>query len=199
MSPTRRLSSAEMALDAPNTYDEFGLLHENAAELGVPVHNLPRGSRVEIHGPDYMTSAIRWGTDDPALVLLHGGGQNAHTWDSLIVWLGTRWPALAVDLPGHGHSAGSISTDAVRLANEIGPLLDRYIRKPVTVCGMSLGGLVAVVAAATRPHLISRLILVDVLPGVGGGKADPHTCCPQWSEFVRFIRRTHRSYDGRGS
>ena len=133
--------------------------------------NLPRGCRVEVDGPGHMISAIRWGTDEPSLVLLHGGGQNAHTWDSLIVWLGSRWPALAVDLPGHGHSAGSVSTDPAQLAYEIGPLLDRHIRKPATVCGMSLGGLVAVVIAATRPHLVSRLILVDVLPGVGGDKA----------------------------
>ena len=35
-------------------------------------------------------------------MFLHGGGQNAHTWDTVIVGLGE--PALAVDLPGHGHS-----------------------------------------------------------------------------------------------
>ena len=36
-------------------------------------------------------------------MLLHGGGQNAHTWDTVILGLGV--PALAVDLPGHGRSA----------------------------------------------------------------------------------------------
>ena len=37
------------------------------------------------------------------MVFLHGGGQNAHTWDTVILGLGL--PALAVDLPGHGRSA----------------------------------------------------------------------------------------------
>ena len=37
------------------------------------------------------------------MVFLHGGGQNAHTWDTVIVGLGE--PALAIDLPGHGRSA----------------------------------------------------------------------------------------------
>lgn len=36
-------------------------------------------------------------------MFLHGGGQNAHTWDTVILGLGE--PALAVDLPGHGRSA----------------------------------------------------------------------------------------------
>jgi pimeloyl-ACP methyl ester carboxylesterase len=171
MSRKRRMSSGEMASGGANAYNEFGLLHENATEQGVPVHNLPWGSRVEVDGAEQRISAIRWGTDDPALVLLHGGGQNAHTWDSLIVRLGPRWPALAVDLTGHGHSSGWVSADAVRMALDIDPMLDRYIREPVTLCGMSLGGIVAVVVAAMRPDLVSRLILVDMLPGVGGKHA----------------------------
>ncbi len=36
------------------------------------------------------------------MVFLHGGGQNAHTWDTVILGLGV--PALAIDLPGHGRS-----------------------------------------------------------------------------------------------
>ena len=42
------------------------------------------------------------GRHAPRIIFLHGGGQNAHTWDTVIVGLGE--PALAVDLPGHGHS-----------------------------------------------------------------------------------------------
>jgi pimeloyl-ACP methyl ester carboxylesterase len=34
------------------------------------------------------------------LVLLHGGGLNAHTWD--VFALAAKRPLLAVDLPGHG-------------------------------------------------------------------------------------------------
>ena len=171
MSPDGQTSSLEMALGGPTAYAEFGLLHENAAEQGLSAHNMPIGSRVEVVGPTLTTSAIRWGSDDPALVLLHGGGQNAHTWDSLMVLLGSGWPALAIDLPGHGHSAGGFSTDADQLAHDIGPILDRYVREPVMLCGMSLGGLVALVLAASRPEVVSHLILVDVVPGVDGVNA----------------------------
>ena len=57
--------------------DEFGLLHENAEQIGVR-GPLPSVQRVE-SGP---ISAIKWGDEPPQVVFLHGGGQNAHTWDT---------------------------------------------------------------------------------------------------------------------
>ena len=44
-----------------------------------------------------------WGEGDPEIVLLHGGSQNAHTWDTVAMALRPR-PLVAIDLPGHGHS-----------------------------------------------------------------------------------------------
>ena len=46
---------------------------------------------------------IEWGTTEPELVLLHGGTQNAHTWDTVALALDR--PLVAIDLPGHGHSS----------------------------------------------------------------------------------------------
>jgi pimeloyl-ACP methyl ester carboxylesterase len=76
---------------------EFGLLHENAEQIGV-TGPLPSVRRID-SGP---ISAIKWGDEPPQVVFLHGGGQNAHTWDTVI---GLGVPALAIDLPGHGRSA----------------------------------------------------------------------------------------------
>ena len=72
--------------------DEFGLLGENAEQAGVD-GPLPSAERIE-SGP---ISALQFGGDSPRVVFLHGGGQNAHTWDTVILGLGV--PALAVDLP----------------------------------------------------------------------------------------------------
>ncbi len=79
--------------------DEFALLPENAEQAGVSTA-LPPVTRIE-SGP---ISALKWGgAEPPQVVFLHGGGQNAHTWDTVILGLGV--PALAIDLPGHGRSA----------------------------------------------------------------------------------------------
>ena len=50
----------------------------------------------------HEVSALVWGDEPAEYVLLHGGAQNAHTWDTLALALGR--PLVAIDLPGHGHS-----------------------------------------------------------------------------------------------
>lgn len=85
-------------------YDEFGLLADNAAEAGLPWTGPPalRREFVEV-APGQQVSVLVWSEGDPELVLLHGGAQNAHTWDTVAVAL--RRPLIAVDLPGHGRSS----------------------------------------------------------------------------------------------
>src|SRR4029450_7682547 len=88
-------------------YDEFALFHENAEEFGLPYDGPPTVRREEVEvGPDRRLSALVWGDTTPELVLLHGGAQNAHTWDTVALALDR--PLLAVDLPRHGHSAGGV-------------------------------------------------------------------------------------------
>lgn len=73
---------------------------ENARQADV-TGPLPSATRVDA-GP---VSALKFGDDAPRVVFLHGGGQNAHTWDTVVIGLGL--PALSVDLPGHGCLRGA--------------------------------------------------------------------------------------------
>ena len=87
-------------------YDEFSMFHENAEEFGLPVRRSARRSAASRwrSEPGRHLSALVWGDADPELVFLHGGAQNAHTWDTVAMALGR--PLVALDLPGHGHSDG---------------------------------------------------------------------------------------------
>jgi pimeloyl-ACP methyl ester carboxylesterase len=153
------VTNAELSDDDLAGLDEFGLLHENAEQIGV-TGPLPTVRRIE-SGP---ISALKWGDEAPRAVFLHGGGQNAHTWDTVIVGLGL--PALAIDLPGHGRSAWREDGDyGPRLnAETLRPLLREWAPEPRLVVGMSLGGLTALRLAASEPALVPELVLVDVTP-----------------------------------
>jgi esterase len=141
---------------------EFSLLAENAEQAGVA--GPPSGvERVEAGTGEARISALRWG-EAPRIVFLHGGGQNAHTWDTVIVGLGE--PALAVDLPGHGHSAWREDGDYSPRHNAaaVAPVVRDLASGADLVVGMSLGGLTAIRLAAEAPDLVNGLVLIDVTP-----------------------------------
>jgi len=156
----------------PAHYDEFGLFSENAAEFGIDMHTPPVVRRVSVDiGRGSQLSALRWGTETPALVLLHGGAQNAHTWDTVALALAR--PLLAIDLPGHGHS--SHREDHAYWPADNAVAVETAVRELApdaqVVVGMSLGGLTALALTDRAPDLVRSLVLVDVTPGVNREKS----------------------------
>jgi esterase len=144
--------------------DEFDLLVENAEELGLSVDLPPRRRLSTAVDGGRTVSAIQWGAAPAPRVFLHGGGQNAHTWDTVLLSLGK--PALAIDLPGHGHSDWRDDHDYSGQANAaaVAAVIEQRAAVPVTLVGMSLGGLTAISVASQFPELVSSLLLVDVTP-----------------------------------
>lgn len=165
-------------------YDEFGLFHENAAEYGLPYEGPPtvRREHVEVE-PGRGVSALVWGEGDPEIVLIHGGAQNAHTWDTVALALRPR-PLVAVDLPGHGHSGpprgrehGGLSPRTA--AEDVAVVVRELAPNARGVVGMSLGGLTTIALTAVAPDLVRKVVLVDVLPGLEAAHAR------HISDFVR--------------
>jgi pimeloyl-ACP methyl ester carboxylesterase len=152
-------------------YEEFGLFEDNAREAGLPWEGPPAVRRQEVEvAPGQRVSALCWGQEPADFVLLHGGAQNAHTWDT--VALALRRPLVAVDLPGHGHSDWKAdgAYHPRDMARDVAVALDTLAPAARGVVGMSMGGLTAIALAAARPDLVRRLALVDVTPGVNAEK-----------------------------
>ncbi len=155
------------------TYDEFGLFHENAAEYDLPFEP-PTVRRETVALPSGLAlSALVWGSGDPELVLLHGGAQNAHTWDTVALALGRS--LVAIDLPGHGHSDHRPEHDytPTSMAADVAVAVDALAPDAAAVVGMSLGGMTSICLAADHPDLVRRLGVVDVTPGTDHAKAEP--------------------------
>ncbi|MCU1360732.1 MAG: putative hydrolase [Ilumatobacteraceae bacterium] len=153
-------------------YDEFGLFHENAAEYGLPFSSPPVVRRTSVGLPDGReVSALVWGHVAPEVVLIHGGAQNAHTWDTVLMAVGR--PAIAIDLPGHGHSGwrddGAYTPR--NLADDVAVVIEALAPDARLVVGMSLGGMTSIELAAHHPTLVRSLLLVDITPGVNAAKA----------------------------
>ncbi len=155
-------------------YDEFGLFAENAAEYGIEWTGSPTVRRESVELPSGLRlSALVWGAAEPELVLVHGGAQNAHTWDTVALALGR--PLVAVDLPGHGYSDHRPAHDygPVSMAGDVAVAIEALAPRAEAVVGMSLGGLTAICLAADHGHLVRRLGIVDVTPGTDHKKAEP--------------------------
>ena len=156
-------------------YDEFGLFHENAAEFGLPFDEPPvvRRISVDVSGGRKL-SALVWKSGEPELVFLHGGAQNAHTWDTVAMALDR--PLVAIDLPGHGHSDGPGELPEGQLnargnAADVAVAVRQIAPSAQAVVGMSLGGLTTIALAKEAPDLVRKVVLVDVLPGITGDRA----------------------------
>jgi len=153
-------------------YEEFSYFKDNADEAGIEWTGPPVVRRVStVLGDGRTLSALVWGTDTPEIVFLHGGAQNAHTWDT--VALALNRPLVAIDLPGHGHSDGGAggTTDIHRNAADIATVIRELAPNAELIVGMSLGGMTSVALAAHAPELVARLVLVDITPGVDGPKS----------------------------
>jgi pimeloyl-ACP methyl ester carboxylesterase len=154
-------------------YDEFSMFHENAAEFGIPYDGSPvvHRERVEV-APGRHLSALVWGVGTPEFVLLHGGGQNAHTWDTVALALGR--PLIAIDLAGHGHSdplPDGSALDYTTGASDVAAVVRALAPDALAVAGMSLGGITTLALYGHAPDLVRRIALVDITPGVTGQKS----------------------------
>ncbi|MFT3897438.1 MAG: pimeloyl-ACP methyl ester esterase BioH [Thermomonas sp.] len=98
--------------------------------------------------------------EGPPLVLLHGWAMHGGVFAPLAERLASRFTLHLVDLPGHGFSRDSgvpLQLDAcVEAVSDVVP------RAPW--CGWSLGGLVALHAAATRPDAVPALAMLCASP-----------------------------------
>ncbi|WP_124711564.1 alpha/beta fold hydrolase [Gordonia insulae] len=117
--------------------------------------------RIEYHTIHGYRRAYRIAGSGPALLLIHGIGDNSSTWDDIIPTLAQHYTVIAPDLLGHGRSEKPRADYSVpAFANGMRDLLVVLGHSKVTVVGHSLGGGVAMQFCYQFPRFVERLVLV---------------------------------------
>lgn len=98
----------------------------------------------------------------PRLLLLHGIGASATTWDKQMARLGTDFTCLAPDLPGYGDSPPPAGAGLAPILDAVADVLDE---EPAHVLGVSFGALLALALAHYHPRLVRSLTLADATLG----------------------------------
>lgn len=97
----------------------------------------------------------------PCVVFVHGALHDHSVWTLLARWFAHHGHAvLAVDLPGHGRSAGAPLPSVEGNADWLLALLDAAAVPEAALVGHSMGSLIAMEAAARAPSRVTRLALV---------------------------------------
>jgi pyruvate dehydrogenase E2 component (dihydrolipoamide acetyltransferase) len=106
-------------------------------------------------------SYVGTGQDGDVVLLVHGYGGDRNSWLFLQEPLAARHRVYALDLPGHGTSSKDVGDGSVgMLAGVVLGVLDAIGAERAHLVGHSLGGAVAVAAAARDPGRISSLTLI---------------------------------------
>src|SRR5919201_493291 len=118
--------------------------HETAHLLGGPVHYVDHGGQ------------------GPALLLIHGLGGSTTNWLDVAPRLAVHNRVLALDLVGFGHTpAAGRRSDLETNRALIDALLREVVHEPAVLVGNSMGGLLAMLEAATAADRVRALVLVN--------------------------------------
>jgi pimeloyl-ACP methyl ester carboxylesterase len=110
---------------------------------------------------------LEWGAPDrQPLILLHGIGRIAHTFDHIAPHFASRYHVMAVDMRGHGDSdwdpkGAYLVEDYVK---DIEGMANQLHLRNIVLWGNSTGGRVAQVFAGLHPELVAAVVSEDVGP-----------------------------------
>jgi pimeloyl-ACP methyl ester carboxylesterase len=101
------------------------------------------------------------GRSADSVILVHGAGAQMGWWDDVVTQILPELSVVALDLSGHGDSGWRERYSGEDWANEVTTISREVAGDRRILVGHSLGGRVAIMAAAKSPGLVRELVLID--------------------------------------
>ncbi|MFV0362434.1 MAG: alpha/beta fold hydrolase [Suipraeoptans sp.] len=98
------------------------------------------------------------------LIFLHGASWDMHQWDRQIEHFSSNYRVITLDARGHGKSSlppGKVSPDI--FWQDVIAMMDFLSISKATICGLSMGGHIAIQAAIHAGERVERIILIGTI------------------------------------
>jgi len=116
---------------------------------------------VNQHAAYFADGGIAFNAANPTLMFVHGAAMDHTVWTLFSRYFARHgYNVLAVDLPGHGHSAGTPLATIEAMATWLLALFDEMKIESAIIAGHSLGALVALETAARAPVRVKKIALL---------------------------------------
>ncbi len=101
-----------------------------------------------------------YGEGEP-IIFSHGWMDDCSVWKSQIEFFAKKYKVIVYDHRGHGKSDKPEKDYSIQtLSNDLYSLIQKLNLEKVTIIGLSMGGMTAMVFALDHPEKVSRLVLV---------------------------------------
>jgi 3-oxoadipate enol-lactonase len=110
------------------------------------------------------------GSGGTPLLFLHGVGSDRSAWAYQVEEFGRERTAIALDWPGYGESALLPGATRETYADAALALLDALDVERAHVCGLSLGGVIAITMHGKAPGRLASLVLADTFASHPDGR-----------------------------
>jgi 3-oxoadipate enol-lactonase len=121
------------------------------------------GNNIRISINNLMVSYSDHGPDDaPVIIFIHGFPLNKSMWNMQVDAVKENYRVIAYDIRGHGNSDPGIDEFFIELfVNDLLRLMEKLGIEKSILCGLSLGGYIALNAVLKYPDRFDGLILND--------------------------------------
>lgn len=122
-----------------------------------------QGNNLKIKVNDILVSYNDWGpADQPTIIFIHGFPFNKWMWSSQVESMRKNYRVISYDIRGYGDTEPGEQTFSMELfVSDLVGLIDALALQNVMLCGLSMGGYIALRAIEMHPERFDALVLSD--------------------------------------